>query len=187
MYNETHNFQLEGPRTKPADPRPEDPPPIAHKLNKFMIATLGGVALVLALIGIDVVLINGAQNPPPRPVIQHVTLSGAAAIPSTIYITVSPGLKPGPDGKLHDAFSVTNFDVRAGHPVKLVINNTDSAPHSITAPGAGVDIVIRPGVHTYSLLVRRTGRFEWFCKYPCDPYAMSHAGYMRGYIDSVSV
>ena len=106
-------------------------------------------------------------------------------MPSTVYLTVSPAVKPGPDGKLHDAFSVTNFDVHAGQPVTLVINNTDSAQHSITAPGAGVNIVVRPGVHTYTLLVHRTGRFQWFCSFPCDTYSMSHAGYMRGYITSV--
>lgn len=185
MYNETHNFRLEEQGTPTPDPVHDDPPPIEHKLSKLTIAILGGVALILALIGIDVALISGAQSSPPRPVIQHVTLSGGALMPSTMYMTVSPDIKPGPDGKLHDAFSVTNFDVRVGHPVKLVINNTDGAPHSITAPDAGVDIVIKPGIHTYTLLVHRTGKFAWFCKYPCDPYAMSHVGYMRGYITAV--
>jgi heme/copper-type cytochrome/quinol oxidase subunit 2 len=69
--------------------------------------------------------------------------------------------------------------------VKLVINNTDGAPHSITAPAAGVNLVIRPGRHTYTLLVHKTGRFQWYCMEPCDPYAMSHTGYMRGDITSV--
>jgi hypothetical protein len=66
--------------------------------------------------------------------------------------------------------------------VKLVINNTDSSDHSITSPAAGVSIVVRPGVHTYTLLAHKAGRFTWYCVYPCDPYSMSHVGYMRGYI-----
>ena len=173
MTDETHNFPL------------DDPPPVEHRLSKFTVAILGGIAVVLALIGIDVVAVSGAQAPPPRPIVHQVKLAGAAVMPSTVYLTISPGIKPGVDGKLHDAFSVTNFDVRAGRPIRLVINNTDEAPHSITAPGAGVNVVIKPGVHTYTLLVHRTGRFVWFCLYPCDPYSMSHAGYMRGYITSV--
>ena len=151
----------------------------------FTIGILGGLAMVLALIGIDVAVVSGAQNPPPRPIVKQVKLAGAAVMPGTVYMSISPGIEPGADGKLHDAFSITNFDVRAGHPVKLVINNTDSASHSITSPGAGVNIVIKPGVHTYTLLVHRTGRFEWFCAFPCDPHSMSQMGYMRGYITAV--
>ena len=180
MYDKTHNFPIETPPT-----HSQDPPPIEHRFSKLAIATLGGIGLVLALIGIDAALIAGVQQPPARTVVQTVKLTGAAVMPSTVYLTVSPGIKPGPDGKLHDAFSVTNFDVRAGRAVKLVINNTDSAPHSITSPGAGVNIVAHPGVHTYTMLVHKSGKFLWFCAMPCDPYSMSHLGYMRGYITAV--
>ena len=103
----------------------------------------------------------------------------------TVYMSVSPGIKPGPDGKLHDAFSVTSFEVRAGHPVKLVIDNTDNVPHSITSPTAGVNVVAKPGTHTYTLVVAKTGVFEWYCNYPCDPYSMMHNGYMRGTLTSI--
>ena len=151
----------------------------------FTAVLVGGLAVILTLVGLDIVLINGTKGPTPRPVIQVMRLSGAPAVLPTVYLTVSPGVKPGPDGKLHDAFSVTNFDVHAGQPVKLVINNTDTAPHSINAPGANVNIVVRPGVHTYTLLVQKTGSFEWYCMMPCDPYSMAHVGYMRGYIESM--
>jgi uncharacterized cupredoxin-like copper-binding protein len=147
-----------------------------------MSSVLAGVGVVLALIAIDVVLINGTQPAQARQVQQIVKTSGAPAVQSTVYLTASPGVKPGPDGKLHDAFSVTTFYAHVGQPVKLVINNTDSSDHSITAPSAGVSITVKPGVHTYTLLVRKAGRFEWFCMMPCDPYSMAHIGYMRGYI-----
>lgn len=156
-----------------------------HRASKVTLAAMGAVAVVVALIGLDVALISGAQAAPPRPVVQVVKMSGAPAVQSVVDLTVSPGIKPGADGKLHDAFSVTNFEVHAGQAVKLVINNTDDAPHSITAPGAGVNIIVRKGMHTYTLLVRKTGRFQWFCSQPCDPYSMSHDGYMRGYITSI--
>jgi heme/copper-type cytochrome/quinol oxidase subunit 2 len=169
------------------DLEPEPVKSVQNKASKIMLAAMGATAAVLALIGLDVALVSGAQATPPRPIVQNevVKVSGTPTVQPVVYLTVSPELKPSPDGKLHDAFSVTNFEVRAGQPVKLVINNTDSSPHSISSPGAGVAILVRPGTHTYTLLVRKTGRFLWFCNEPCDPYSMSHIGYMRGYITSI--
>jgi hypothetical protein len=178
MPDNTHNFLLEEPQQTTDD----------GKVRRVVgLSILGALALVLALIGIDVAVIHAAQNPPPRPIVTKkvVRVSGAVPTASTLYLSVSPGIKPGPDGKLHDAYSVTSFAVRAGRPVKLVIDNTDSALHSITSPAAGVNIVIRPGTHTYTLLVHRSGVFRWYCNYPCDPYSMMHDGYMRGTITSV--
>ena len=157
-------------------------PSTTTKFTRPVVIVLGAIAVVLALVAVDVVLINGTQPAQARPVTQVVKISGAPVVQPTVYLTVSAGVKPGPDGKSHDAFSVTNFYVRAGHPVKLVINNTDTATHSIVAPGAGVRIMVKPGTHTYTLLVHRTGRFQWFCMMPCDPYSMAHDGYMRGFI-----
>jgi len=102
----------------------------------------------------------------------------------TISLYVAPGWKPGPDKQLHDAFSVTNFNVQAGQPVDLKITNKDDVPHSITAAVAGVNIVAQPGTHTYVLMVKTTGKFLWYCTYPCDPWSMNHVGYMEGYITS---
>lgn len=157
-------------------------PPVTNKVTRGVSLLLGAVGVVLALIAVDVVLINGTQPAQARPVTQVVKISGAPTVQQTVDLTVSPGVKPGPDGKLHDAFSVTNFYVHVGQPVKLVINNTDSAEHSIAAPAAGVMIMVKPGMHTYTLLVRKAGRFQWLCMMPCDPYSMAHDGYMRGYI-----
>lgn len=110
----------------------------------------------------------------------------ATPVPTSVKLKVLPSSKRGPDGKLHDAFTVTNFNVHVGQPVKLTIDNTDNQPHSITSPAAGVSIVAKPGTHTYTLLVSKTGRFLWYCAYPCDSdahgWAMSHPGYMSGYI-----
>ncbi len=160
----------------------EGTPPEPSRFTRVTGIVLGAVAVVLALIAVDVVLINGIQPAQARKVDQVVKVSGAPAVQSTVYLTVSPGLKPGPDGKLHDAFSVTTFYVHVGQPIKLVINNTDTAPHSIVSPSAGVHIMVKPGKHTYTLLVRKAGRFEWYCMQPCDPFSMAHIGYMRGFI-----
>jgi hypothetical protein len=176
MQTDTHNFDLQ--EQSEADR--------GNTSKRIGVALLSALAAVLALVAIDVLVINGAQNQPSRPVVNVVRVSDAAPIQRTIYLSVSPGIKPGPNGKLHDAFSVTNFTVRAGQPVRLVINNTDNGDHSITTMGGGgVNIIVRPGLHTYTLLVHTQGRFEWMCTQPCDPYSMAHVGYMRGYITSV--
>jgi len=103
-------------------------------------------------------------------------------VASVVYLSVASSIDPGSDGQLHDAYSATAFNVHVGQPVKLVINNTDSSQHTITSPEAGVNIIVRPGKHTYTLLVKQQGRFEWHCVIPCDPWSMQHVGYMRGYI-----
>ncbi len=178
MAEDTHNFPLASPQ----------PPRNTGKFRRLAgLSILGALALVLALIGVDVAVISAAQRPAPRPIVTKrvVKVNGTAQVLDTVYLSVSPEIKPGPDGKLHDAFSVTSFNVRAGHPVKLVIDNTDTAKHSITSPGAGVNIVAMPGSHTYTLVVRKSGVFQWYCNYPCDPYSMVHNGYMRGTITSI--
>ncbi|MEA2372599.1 MAG: hypothetical protein QOH12_2993 [Solirubrobacteraceae bacterium] len=117
--------------------------------------------------------------------------NGMSALPVSdvrpvVRLSIAGSVLMGPDGRMHDAFSVTDYAVHVGQPIRLVINNTDGAPHTITAPGAGVNIVIRPGVHTYTLVVQKAGRFMWFCALPCDTdaggWAMSKPGFMAGYI-----
>ena len=72
--------------------------------------------------------------------------------------------------------------MRVGQPQELRIDNTDTMPHSITSPAAGVNIIVMPGTHTYTLLVKRAGTFLWFCTFLCDEWAMQHPGFMMGYI-----
>jgi heme/copper-type cytochrome/quinol oxidase subunit 2 len=110
----------------------------------------------------------------------------AAALPPVaklVVLKVIAEYKRGPEGEKHDAFTTTEFAVQAGHPQQLRIDNTDSVPHSITAPAAGVNIVLMPGTHTYTLLVKQPGTFLWFCTFVCDEWAMQHPGYMSGYIN----
>jgi plastocyanin len=108
--------------------------------------------------------------------------AAAAASAKPISLSVVPGGKLGPKGERYDAFTKTNFAVKAGQPVKLTIDNRDDVIHSITSTAAGVGIVVMPGRHTYTLIVRHAGRFKWICAYPCDPYSMDTVGYMQGYI-----
>lgn len=135
------------------------------------------VILAFALPGAGGHHASGAMTMPMSPT-ANTPVTGAP----NISLSVAGGNKLGPDGKMHDSFSQTDFAVRVGQPVLLRIDNADSAPHSITAPATGVSITVLPGIHTYSLVATTAGRFEWFCVLPCDPWSMTHAGYMAGYI-----
>ena len=109
-------------------------------------------------------------------------LAALPPVAKVVDLSVIPEYKRGPEGEKHDAFTTTEFAVRPGQPQELRIDNTDSVPHSITSPEAGINIVVKPGTHTYTLLVKQSGTFRWFCTFPCDEWAMQHAGYMMGYI-----
>jgi plastocyanin len=101
-------------------------------------------------------------------------------------VTITGSNKLGSDGKMHDSFSTTNFAVKAGQPITLRVNNTDSSPHSITSAEAGVSVILLPGVHNYTFTVQKAGHFSWLCILTCDSgaagWAMTHPGYMAGYI-----
>jgi membrane fusion protein, multidrug efflux system len=101
-------------------------------------------------------------------------------------VKVIAGGKLGPDKIMHDTFDKTEFAVKVGQKLDIRIDNTDEGEHSITSPQIGVNIVVKPGIHTYELVVKEKGRFSWFCVIPCDDeangWAMQHAGYMSGFI-----
>lgn len=152
--------------------------------RRLQMALFGGIA-ALALFGIAVSALahHDRGQETARAAARQASMAPTPA-PQTVSVTVRGGDKLGPDGKRHDSWSVTSYRVRVGRPVELRIDNRDDAPHTMTAPQAGVDIVAAPGVHTYTLVVPRAGRFRWFCRVPCDDWAMAHAGYMAGSIEA---
>jgi plastocyanin len=97
--------------------------------------------------------------------------------------------KRGPDGNWHDAFLPANFTVRAGATVKVTVLNYDDMPHSFTSQALGLNVTIPGGWETAPSTTTFTftapsgaQRYMWWCALPCDPFSMSHVGYMRGYI-----
>jgi plastocyanin len=151
--------------------------------RKFGLKALTAVGLLAAVLMSTVALVQSSERQEARAASQ--AAEQAAALPpvaKVVSLSVIAGYKPGPEGEKHDAFTTTEFAVRAGQPQALRIDNTDSVPHSITAPEAGVNIVVMPGAHTYTLLVNHPGSFRWFCTFVCDEWAMQHPGYMAGYI-----
>jgi len=147
--------------------------------RKFAMKTLAGAGIAAALVISMIALAQSSEREEAR------AASEAAALPpvaTMVVLKVIPEGKLGPEGEKHDEFTQTEFTVHVGQRQELRIDNTDTVPHSITSPGAGVNIVVMPGVHTYTLLVKHAGTFLWFCDFRCDEWAMEHPGYMSGYI-----
>ncbi|HEX4807181.1 MAG TPA: cupredoxin domain-containing protein [Conexibacter sp.] len=116
----------------------------------------------------------------------------AAVPPATIAIIAKSDAehgRKGPDGKWHDAFLPADLTVRAGQRVTLTFANYDDMAHSFNAAQLGVNVTIpggtahKPGTATVTFTApTRAGAYLWICAIPCDPWAMSHDGYMRGYV-----
>jgi plastocyanin len=126
-----------------------------------------------------------------------VAATPAAAVtrpaPETIKIAVkadSEHGRLGPDKQWHDAFLPADFTVRAGATVTITVTNYDSGQHTFTAPGLSVNGMIPGGgsmaapTHATFTFTAPTkpGKYAWWCAMPCDPWAMAHDGYMRGYV-----
>lgn len=118
----------------------------------------------------------------------------ANAPTKTIYIYADAAGLPAADHKHHDAFFPADFVLKAGQKVTLVFVNNDDAPHSFTAPGLHVNVVIKAGkdqkgsdaitptTTTYTFTPAKAGEFRWHCMMPCDPYSMNRTGFMAGYV-----
>ncbi len=162
--------------------------------GKIVLQWLAGIGIVAAVLMSMVALVkSGTHNTTTiasaaaaPPATGSTPATAAAAPAETVHLKVIPEGKPGPDGKKHDYFTVTDFNVKVGQRLSLVIDNTDEGDHSIDSPQIGVNIVVKPGLHTYQLVVKEKGRFSWVCMIPCDSnangWAMQHAGYMGGFI-----
>ncbi len=150
----------------------------------FGLKALASAGIAAALVMSLIALVQSSEREEAHAASQAAAERAAALPPvaGVVSLKVIPEYKRGPEGEKHDAFTTTEFVVRAGQPQQLRIDNTDSVPHSITAPAAGVNIVVKPGTHTYTLLVKQPGRYLWFCIFVCDEWAMQHPGYMSGYI-----
>jgi RimJ/RimL family protein N-acetyltransferase len=176
-----------GPVTPPLPTDQEKFDASVNRNGKIVLQVLGGAAIFGALLMSIIALLvstgksdsNGMTMPP-------VAATPAPATAQLINVSVAGENKRGPDGKMHDSFSKTDFAVKVGQPTRLRITNKDDVPHSITAAAAGVSITVLPGTHTYTLVAKTAGRFEWMCVIPCDSpskgWAMTHPGYMAGYI-----
>lgn len=117
-----------------------------------------------------------------------------ATATKTIYVYADQAGLMGTDKKHHDAFFPADFVLKAGQKVTLVFVNYDDAPHSFTAPGLHLNVVIKAGhdktgsdgvtptTTTFTFTPATAGEFKWHCVMPCDTYSMNRQGYMAGYV-----
>jgi plastocyanin len=89
----------------------------------------------------------------------------------------------------HDAFLPADFKVRPGAKVTVTVENYDGGAHTFTSPSLAVNATLpagslsHPHQTTFTFTApKKAGRYAWWCAMPCDPWAMSHDGYMRGYV-----
>ena len=168
---------------------------VVVKDGKIVLEVLAGLGILAALLMSIIALNQSSEH-------NTVTITSGVAAPTTgstasgassaklpakaISLEVIAGGRLGPDKIKHAYFTKTEFAVKVGQRLDLKIDNTDEGEHSITSPEIGVNIVVRPGIHTYQIVVKEKGRFSWFCVIPCDDtangWAMQHAGYMGGFI-----
>jgi hypothetical protein len=164
------------------------------KDGKIVLEVLAGVGIFAALL-MSIIALNQSSEHNTVTVASGVAAPAegstaavaAAKLPAKlISLKIVAAGKLGPDKIMHDTLTKTEFAVKVGQKLDLRIDNTDEGEHSITSPQIGVNVIIKPGVHTYELVVKEKGRFSWFCVIPCDDkgsgWAMQHAGYMSGYI-----
>ena len=168
---------------------------VVVKDGKIVLEVLAGVGIFAALV-MSIIALNQSSEHNTVTITSGVSApaisstsgakADAAAPAKLISLKIIPGGKLGPDKLKHDYYTKTEFTVKVGQKLDLQIDNTDEGEHSITSPDIGVNILVKPGVHTYQLVVKEKGRFSWFCIIPCDTeangWAMLHAGYMGGFI-----
>lgn len=118
--------------------------------------------------------------------------SKAASAVETVSLTIKTDEehgKKGSDGNWHDAYLPADFSVKPGATVKVTVTNYDEMSHSFTAPDLGTNATIagggenKPSKTTFTFTApKKPGKYDWFCAAPCDPWAMSHDGFMKGYV-----
>lgn len=136
------------------------------------------------------------QSPPadlPRPIRRlspSAALAAAApqhtsAVSWSIYADSNQKVE-GPDRKWHDGMIPGNPAVQAGK-VTVTVYNYDTSIHTINSDTLGLAEKIppahgnAPGKLTFTFSAA-PGKYQCYCIEPCDPWAMTHNGYMRGYI-----
>ncbi len=112
------------------------------------------------------------------------------------------GLK-GSDGLRHDTTFGASFTVKVGEKVVVTVYNYDEGPHTITAAGLKLNVLIPgakneekgiPSKTVFTFTPAKDGKFRWHCALPCDKgqgyWAMSTGknaqpdrdGFMAGYV-----
>jgi plastocyanin len=130
---------------------------------------------------------SAASAPAPAAVVAPAPMTATMLVKSD-----SEKGKLGPDKQWHDAFLPADITVHPGQTVTVTVWNYDDK-HSFNAPELGINQVLKGGtlkspaktVFTFKAPAK-TGSYDWYCALPCDPWAMAHDGFMRGYVKVVA-
>lgn len=183
---------------------PNTPESPERRWREWMMVAVGvtGLLAVLGVIVSLVALSSSSSTSTTTVTVQASrpsTASPASLAPKPMSMTVAVKAdtehgRMGPDRQWHDAFLPANYTIHAGQTVTMTFLNYDSGPHTFTAPSMNMNQTIPGGgsaTHPVKTTVTFTapkapGKYQWWCAVPCDPWAMSHDGYMRGYVTVVA-
>jgi plastocyanin len=184
----------------PGTPGPEVRESKERAWQEWMMVAVGltGLLSVLAIVVSSVALSTSSKTTTqvlaaPAASTQPAAAAVATPKPEAISLKVKADVEHGrlgPDKQWHDAFLPADFSVHAGSTVTITVTNYDSGPHTFTAPGLNLNAIIpgggslkAPKTVTFTFKApAQAGRYQWWCSVPCDPWAMAHDGYMRGYV-----
>lgn len=161
-----------------------------------LVTLLGMVVFAAAVLfgltaGVGAVWSAVTAGPAPSVSAAPVAAAPASSSPAVVQVKLSVNAPPlggvtGPDHQVHDAFVPATFTMKVGTTYDVTVTNYDDMPHTWTAPDLNVNAQITPGseskpsVTHFTITPTKAGTFEWFCATPCDGWAMTHSGYMRG-------
>jgi plastocyanin len=124
----------------------------------------------------------------------HAALPAAALAPERVNLVIVADSLIGSNKHTHDAYVPAYLTAIAGQQVIVTVYNLDTSPHSFTAPGLGLNVIVPgaksqglEGMTTFSFTANKVGTYHWKCILPCDngganAWAMSHDGFMAGTI-----
>jgi plastocyanin len=165
----------------------------------WLTAAVGLTGLLSVMSVIIALSAQAATNPTSTTMMGQLTPTASATPagkPETVKLIVKSGgehAKLGSDGKYHDAFLPGNLAVHAGDAVTVTVYNYDPMPHSFTSSSLSSTQLINemipagsagaPTKTTFTFTApSNPGKYAWWCAIPCDPFSMTHVGFMRGYV-----
>jgi plastocyanin len=182
----------------PTDPR-EDVRELANYERSWheWLAVGVGLTAVLSVLAtvLSLVAVSSSSKNTTTTIVQAAPATASKATtppPKAVKMLVKSDVehgRRGPDGQWHDAFLPGDFSAKAGQTVTVTVSNFDDSPHSFNSPSLGINETIAGGSikapHTVTFTFKaptKPGSYQWWCALPCDPWAMSHDGYMRGHV-----
>jgi len=152
--------------------------------RKFGLKALAGAGILAAVLMSMVALVQSAERQEARAASQDAAeLTALPPVAKMVALSIIPEGKPrSPKAKKHDAFTITEFAVRAGQPQELRIDNTDSVPPQHHGAGSGRQHR-HNARHSHLHVARKAdGKVPLVLHLPMRRMGDGAPGYMSGYI-----